>query len=68
MRWAGHVEPMEEIKMHTIFLLENMDGRDNLVELSIDGKIILERILGKDGRRMWTGFIWLRVGTKGRLL
>jgi len=30
------------------------------------GKIILERILGKQGGRLWTGCIWLRLGSTGR--
>jgi hypothetical protein len=32
-----------------------------LEDPDVDGKIILERILGKYGGKMWTGFIWLRV-------
>jgi len=31
-------------------------------------KIILEWILGKYGGKMWTGCIWLRIETRGRLL
>jgi hypothetical protein len=34
--------------------------------LGIDGRIILKWILGKQGWRMWTGIIWLRVQTTGR--
>jgi len=34
----------------------------------VDGKIILEWILGKQGRKLWTGWIWLRTETSGRLL
>jgi hypothetical protein len=33
-----------------------------------EGKIILDWVLGKLGGRVWTGFIWLRVGTSGGLL
>jgi len=33
--------------MITIFLLENLKGRDYLDEGGVDGKIILEWILGK---------------------
>jgi hypothetical protein len=33
--------------MHTVFLLENLKGRDNLEDLGVDEKIILEWILGK---------------------
>jgi hypothetical protein len=34
----------------------------------IDGRIILEWILGKLGEKLWTGCNWLRIGTSGRLL
>jgi hypothetical protein len=32
------------------------------------GRIILEWILVKFGRKVWTGCIWLRIGTSGGLL
>ena len=31
-------------------------------------QIILKCVLKKLGRRVWTGLIWLRVGTSGSLL
>jgi hypothetical protein len=31
-------------------------------------EILLERILRKQGGKMWTGRIWLRIGTNDRLL
>jgi hypothetical protein len=37
-------------------------------DLDVDGRIILEWILGKWDWNLWTGCIWLRVGTNGRLL
>jgi hypothetical protein len=40
-------------------------GIDNFKDLSADGRIILERISGKYGRKLWTGFIWLRIETGG---
>jgi hypothetical protein len=55
--------------MHTILWLENLKGRDHLEDLDVGGKIILEWILGKFGRKMWwTGYIWLRIGTSGGIL
>jgi len=47
--------------MNTIFWLENQKGRDHLEDLDVNGKIMLEWILGKWGVKMWTGFIWLRI-------
>jgi hypothetical protein len=54
--------------MHTKFWSINLKGRDHAQDLDIDGKIIFEWILGKYGAKMWTGFIWLRIGTSGGIL
>jgi hypothetical protein len=45
-------------------LVINQKGRDHLEDLVVDGKIILL----KYGGRVWTGFIWVRIGTSGELL
>jgi hypothetical protein len=37
----------ERKEMHTVFWLGNLKGRDYVEHLGIDGKIILEFILGK---------------------
>jgi hypothetical protein len=36
--------------------------------MGVDGNLILEWILEKEGEKMWIGFIWLRTKTNGRLL
>jgi hypothetical protein len=46
----------------------NLEVRGYMVNLGVDGKIILERVLGKFCGKEWTGCIWLRTGTSGRLL
>jgi hypothetical protein len=33
-----------------------------------DASLILKLVLKKEVGRMWTGFIWLRIGTSGWLL
>jgi hypothetical protein len=47
---------------------EKLKGRDHSEDLGIDGKKISEWILGKQDGKVWTGFIWLRIGTSGGLL
>jgi hypothetical protein len=42
---------------------ENLRVRDHLEDLDIEGRIILEWILGKFSGKVWTGLIWLRRGT-----
>jgi hypothetical protein len=41
--------------------LENLKGRDNSEEVVVDGRIILEWILGTLIGKLWTGLIWLRI-------
>jgi len=47
---------------------EKLKGRVHSENLDVDGKIILEWTLRKQGRKVWTGCIWLRTGTSGGLL
>jgi hypothetical protein len=42
--------------------LENLKGRDHPEDLGVDGRIILECILAKEGGRLWTVFLWPRKG------
>jgi hypothetical protein len=55
---------MGEMRKANTFLSESLKGGDHLEDLDVDGRVILECILGKQGGKMWTGCIWLR----GRLL
>jgi hypothetical protein len=50
------------------FWSENLKGSDHSKHLGIDGKIILERILGRYGGKMWAGCIWVRIEIGGGLL
>jgi hypothetical protein len=54
--------------MSTVFWLENLQRRDHSEELDADLRIILEWILRKQGGKVWTGCIWLRIRTSGRFL
>jgi hypothetical protein len=50
-----------------IFGPEILKGRD-YTENSVDGRTILESILGIESERLWTGFTWLSTRTSFRLL
>jgi hypothetical protein len=45
-----------------------VEGRNHLEDLFVDERITLEWILGKQDGKVWTGFMWLRIGTNDRLL
>jgi hypothetical protein len=48
--------------------LSDLKERGLSEDLGVVGKIILELIVGKQGRKLWTGCIWLRLGTSAGLL
>jgi len=54
--------------MHTKFWSENLKKRHHSEDLGVDGRIILERILGKHGGEVWTGCMRLSIGASGGLL
>jgi hypothetical protein len=43
--------------------LGNLNGRDHLKDIGIDGNRILKWMFRKRGTSVWTGFIWLRIAT-----
>jgi hypothetical protein len=54
--------------MCTKFWSENLKGSDHSEGLIVGGKIILKWILEKEGGKVWTICIWLRIGIIGWLL
>jgi len=68
--WAGHVVCMEDMITEYEILLEKLKGRNCLEDISVYRNMILQCILKKweKSGKMWTGFIWLRLWTSGRLL
>jgi hypothetical protein len=65
VRWAGRVAHMGEMRAAYKILVEKPEGRDYSEDLDVDRKIILEWILRKRDGKVWTGCIWLRIGTSG---
>jgi hypothetical protein len=54
--------------MRAIFYSENHKGNKILETLRVGGMIIAKWMFKEMGRRVWTGFIWLKIWTSGGLL
>jgi hypothetical protein len=68
MRWEGHVARMEGgVKCIKRMWQVNLKGRNRSEQLGVNARIILEWILEKYSVKLWTRFIWLRIGTVGGL-
>jgi hypothetical protein len=71
MGLVGHVARVEEKKKKRF--IQGFDGgnvsqRDHFEDTGVDGRIILRWGLRKWDVGVWTGLIWLRIGTGGGLL
>jgi hypothetical protein len=63
-RWAWNV-----VRMGYEKCIQNFSRkREEPLGRVFDGKMILECILNKEGKKVWTGCIWFRIGTNGGLL
>jgi len=65
MRWAGHVARLGEKKGADRVLVGNLREIDRLGDPDVGGRIILRWIFRKRCVGVWTGPIWLRLGTGG---
>ena len=54
--------------MYAGFWWGNLSERDHLKDPGLDGRIILIWIFRKWDVRVWTGSVWLRIGTGGGIL
>jgi hypothetical protein len=68
MRWAGHVARMGRRGTLIDYWWESQRERDHSEDPDVDGWIILGLILERWNGVMWTGLVWLRIGTGGQLL
>jgi hypothetical protein len=68
MRWAGHVALMKEVRNALKIVVGKTNRKRAFQNVCVDGSVTLRRILEKQCGKMWTGLIWLRTDTIGRLL
>jgi hypothetical protein len=65
---AGHVARMGEKRKLIDYWWESQRERDHWEGQDVGGWIILRGILERLDGVMWTGLVWLRIGTGGELL
>ena len=65
MRWAGRVARVVKRRGVYRVLMGNRRERDHLRDPGVDGRTILRWILRKWDVGVWTGSMWLRIGTGG---
>jgi hypothetical protein len=63
MRWEVHVARMGREEEYTGFWWRNLNERDHLEDLGVEGRIILRWIFRKWDVWACTGSGWLRIGT-----
>jgi hypothetical protein len=63
VRWAGHVACVGEIRNAYRILVRKPYGKK-----SVRGKDNIRMDVREIGRKVWTGCIWLRIGTSDGLL
>jgi len=55
-------------KAHAKLHFENLTRAVHIEDLGINGRVMFKCILKTDDRRMWTGFVLLRIEAGGSLL
>ena len=65
MRWVGHVADTGERRGIHRVLVGKPEERDHLGDPGINGRIIFRWSFRKRYMGVWTGSIWLRMGTGG---
>jgi hypothetical protein len=68
MRWAGHVARIREPRNACRILVRKPKGKSYYEDQDVGGWTILKWILERYDGMVWTGSIWLRIGTSGGLL
>jgi hypothetical protein len=68
MRCAGHAACMGEIRNEYTLLVGKPEGKGPLGRPRHRWEDNIKMELMKQGGKLWTGFIWLRIGTVGGFL
>jgi hypothetical protein len=68
MKWTVHITGMGAITNAYKILVRKPEGKRPLGRPRHRGRVILRLILKKYSENVWTGFMWVRVGTSGELL
>jgi hypothetical protein len=68
MRWTGHVAGMGQKRNACRILVGKPEGERPAGRPGLRGRIILKWILERKDGVVWTGVIWIRIGTSGGLL
>jgi hypothetical protein len=55
----------EKRNAHSVLGGKPEGKKDHLEDISVDGKLILQRILKEPVVRAWNRFIWLTIGRNG---
>jgi len=59
---------MKKMRNTCKILVGDPESRDHSEDLGVDWRIILKWISRKLGWEVWTGFIWLSIGTSSGVL
>jgi hypothetical protein len=64
---TGYISLIGEMR-NTKFCFQNLKEGENLIDLGVHGRTLLECILGKYGGNMRTEFVWIRIEIIGGIL
>jgi hypothetical protein len=67
VRWAGHIGRIEQLRCVYKIFVRSPEGRDNMGELGVGGKVILKWVLRKHDVNIFIRFIWFRIQSSGWL-
>jgi hypothetical protein len=65
IKWTGHIARTGRRRMHIRFWWESQKEIDHWEYLDVGDRIILKWIIERKDGVVWTGLIWLRIGTNG---